>query len=206
MKPSLASRSITRGRVNASARKIDVGVLVLGPRAITHSQKANGLVCGLSTRKIRHAVRRSSSGRRPQRLPQSRASPRSRSRRVDVLVLLGRVLGVLDRAVGPVAEPLRVLGDPRVVGRALEREVERDLEAVLAAVVDEGAKSSIVPSSGWTAVWPPSGRRSPRGCRGRRAGVERVVRPLRYVVPIGMDRRQVEDVEAHVGDVGQLAW
>ena len=52
--------------------------------------------------------------------------------RVDVLVLLRRVLGVLDRAVGSVGEPRRVLGDPRVVGRALERDVERQLDAAVA--------------------------------------------------------------------------
>jgi hypothetical protein len=36
--------------------------------------------------------------------------------RVDVLVLLRRVLGVLDRAVRPDREPVGVLGDPGVVG------------------------------------------------------------------------------------------
>jgi hypothetical protein len=35
---------------------------------------------------------------------------------VDVLVALGRVLGVLQRAVGAVVEPLGVLAQPRVVG------------------------------------------------------------------------------------------
>src|SRR5207248_4413472 len=49
--------------------------------------------------------------------------------RVDILVLLRRVLRVFDRSVGPMAEPLRVLGDPRMVGRALPREIEGDLEA-----------------------------------------------------------------------------
>src|SRR5262249_22048752 len=39
---------------------------------------------------------------------------------VDVLVLLGWVLGVLDGAVGPGAEPLRVLAHVGVVGRDLE--------------------------------------------------------------------------------------
>jgi len=34
---------------------------------------------------------------------------------VDVLILLGGILGVLDGAVGTVEEPVGVLGDPRVV-------------------------------------------------------------------------------------------
>ncbi len=51
VKPSLASRCITFGRVNASARKITSGCARFSS-AIAHSQNGNGLVCGLSTRKI----------------------------------------------------------------------------------------------------------------------------------------------------------
>lgn len=43
---------IIAGRVNASARKITSGSVPL-ISAITFSQKITGLVCGLSTRKIR---------------------------------------------------------------------------------------------------------------------------------------------------------
>src|SRR5262249_33471385 len=49
-KPSFARRCITRGRVNASARKIVFGY-TRRISAIIHSQNAKGLVCGLSTRK-----------------------------------------------------------------------------------------------------------------------------------------------------------
>src|SRR5687768_2972436 len=52
VKPSLARRYITLGRVNASDRKITSGHWLLIPE-ISHSQKGNGLVWGLSTRKIR---------------------------------------------------------------------------------------------------------------------------------------------------------
>ncbi len=51
-KPILARRCITFGRVNASARKITSG-WSRRTSAIIHSQKANGLVWGLSTRKMR---------------------------------------------------------------------------------------------------------------------------------------------------------
>src|SRR3954463_10760666 len=51
-KPALASRYITFGRVNASARKRTSGYS-RQISLITHSQNANGFVCGLSTRKIR---------------------------------------------------------------------------------------------------------------------------------------------------------
>src|SRR5205814_3600416 len=47
----------------------------------------------------------------------------------DVLVALGRILGSLDGAVGSPLEPLRVLADVRMVGRALEGDVERHLHA-----------------------------------------------------------------------------
>ena len=49
--------------------------------------------------------------------------------RVDVLILLRRVLRVFDRAVRPVPEPLGVLPHPRMIGRALPRQIERDFEA-----------------------------------------------------------------------------
>jgi hypothetical protein len=51
VKPSFARRCITRGRVNASERKITFG-FSRRISAITHSQNTKGLVCGLSTRKI----------------------------------------------------------------------------------------------------------------------------------------------------------
>src|SRR6266852_6006893 len=50
-KPSLARRYMTRGRVKASERKITRGNSAR-ISAISHSQNAKGLVCGLSTRKI----------------------------------------------------------------------------------------------------------------------------------------------------------
>src|SRR4026209_963362 len=51
LNPTLASRYITFGRVNASARNSASGWAPFSsPRA--HSQNGNALVCGLSTRKI----------------------------------------------------------------------------------------------------------------------------------------------------------
>src|SRR5205814_674353 len=49
--------------------------------------------------------------------------------RIDVLVLLRRVLGVLHAAVGPPAEPARMLLDVGVVGRALEGDVEGEIDS-----------------------------------------------------------------------------
>ncbi len=73
----------------------------------------------------------------------------------DVLVALGRILGVPDGAVGPPVEPLGVLLDPRMIGRALDGEVERDLEPVVSCGFDAGGRSPpIVPSSGCDGVVP----------------------------------------------------
>src|SRR6185436_13321672 len=47
---------------------------------------------------------------------------------IDVLVLLRRVLGELERPVRPLAEPLRVRADVRMIGRALQRDIERDVD------------------------------------------------------------------------------
>ncbi len=51
VKPNLARRCITFGRVKASARNSTSGCRRCTSPMI-HSQKAKGLVCGLSTRKI----------------------------------------------------------------------------------------------------------------------------------------------------------
>ncbi len=51
LKPSFARRSITLGRVKASARKIVDGCSAR-IEAMHHSQNGKAFVCGLSTRKI----------------------------------------------------------------------------------------------------------------------------------------------------------
>src|SRR5438105_13166036 len=61
-----------------------------------------------------------------QLLPQPAPVAGLKVERVDVLVFFGRVLGILDGAIGPLLEPLRVLAHIRMVGRALERDVQRN--------------------------------------------------------------------------------
>src|SRR6185436_1821988 len=61
-----------------------------------------------------------------QLVPQDAPRLRLEIERVDVLVLLRRVLRILDAAVRPVPEPFRMLGHVRMVGRALKGNVERD--------------------------------------------------------------------------------
>ena len=120
--------------------------------------------------------------------------------RVDVLVLLGRVLGVGDRAVGPGGEPLRVRLHPRVVGSRLEGEVERHLEAELAGPGDERVevleRAEVGVDRVVAAVLGPD-RPGRAGVVG--SGGQRVVRALAVHLADRVDRRQVDHVEAHLG-------
>ena len=52
--------------------------------------------------------------------------------RINVFVFFRRVLRVFDRAVGPFVEPLRMLLDVRMIGRAIDREIEGDFHSAFA--------------------------------------------------------------------------
>ncbi len=196
---------ITAARVNASARKTTSRSRAW-TSSISHSQNANGLVCGLSTRKTRTPRSTQYSTTSQQRVPQPAPVLAVEVDVVDVLVALGRVLGVLERAVRAVVEPLRVLAQPGMVGRALDREVERDVDPVLrrprrsALEVLERAELRVD-----RVVAAARRRRSPRVSPGRRARrCSALLRPLRLVQADRVDRRQVEDVEAELGEPREL--
>ena len=68
------------------------------------------------------------------------------------------------------------------------------------ALATNASKSSMVPRSGWTASCPPSLEPMAQGLPGSSGpGVERVVRALAVDLADRVDRRQVDDVEAHLG-------
>ena len=124
---------------------------------------------------------------------------------VDVLVALGRVLGVLQRAVRAAVEPLGMLVQPRVVGRALDREVERDVNLVLLGglrEVFEVLDGSEVAVDGIVTAGLVADR--PRGARVVWSGDERVVPALAVGQADRVDRRQVQDVEAELGEPREL--
>jgi hypothetical protein len=125
---------------------------------------------------------------------------------VDVLVLLGRVLGVLERAVGAAVEPLRVLGQPRVVGAALDGEVQGDLDAVVARAVAQVAEVLLGAEVGVDRVVAAEVMVADRPRRAGvvRAGLERVVAALAVLDADRVDRGQVEDVEPELGEARQL--
>ena len=124
--------------------------------------------------------------------------------RVDVLILLRWVLGEGDRAVGQGGEPLGVGADPRMVGRALQGQVECHLEAELAGSRDEVGKALDVPQIGVDRVVTTGSRTDrPRGSGVVRAGIQKVVWPLSIAASDRMNRRQVHHVESHGRDLGQ---
>ena len=123
---------------------------------------------------------------------------------VDVLVLLGRVLRVLDGPVGPRVEPFRVLAHPRVIRRALDREVERDLHPEALRGLHEATevleRAELRMHRGVAALGAADG---PGAARIAGAGRQRVVRALARGAADRMDGRQVDDIEAHAPDRGE---
>src|SRR5436190_23484399 len=59
---------------------------------------------------------------------------------VDVLIFLGRIFRVLHSAVGPMPKPLRVLFHIRMIGGALKRDIECDLNSSLGRRGDKGTE------------------------------------------------------------------
>jgi hypothetical protein len=79
-----------------------------------------------------------------------------------------------------------VLLEPRVVRGALDREVEREVDAVLAAGRHERVEVRLGPSSGWIVVWPPSGEPIAHGEPGSPVpAATALLRPLRFLTPMG---------------------
>ena len=101
-------------------------------------------------------------------------------------------------------EPLGVLAQPRMVGRALDREVERDVHSEL--VRGRGELSHILERSKLgmhRVVAARLGSDRPRRSRIAGGGRERVVPALAIGEADGMDRRQVDDVEADGSELGK---
>ena len=122
--------------------------------------------------------------------------------RVDVLVLLRRILGVRDGAVDAGGEPLGMLGDPGVVRGRLQREVQRDLEAQVLGLGDEAVEGVPVAEVGVQGVVSAGGvADGPGRARVLGGGVQGVVLALLERVADRVDRREVDDVEAHGRDL-----
>src|SRR6185503_15480233 len=138
----------------------------------------------------------------PQRAPLGSA----KVDRVDVLIFLRRILGELHAAVGPAREPERMLAHVWMVGRALERDVESDLEAEplgFAAEAHEVLERAELLVDALVPAVESTDRPWRAGIVG--TGLERVVAAFAITGADRMDWRQVHDVEAHRRDIGQAA-
>ncbi len=92
-----------------------------------------------------------------------------------------------------------------MVGRALDGEVERDLQAVLAGRFDQSGEVVEVAELRVDGVVAAFGRPDRIGAAGIVGGGRQLLfRPLRLVRPIGWIGREIEHVEAEVADIGQL--
>src|SRR5262249_33128146 len=119
--------------------------------------------------------------------------------RIDVLVFLGRVLGVLHAPVGAVTEPLGVLAHVRMGWGALKRDVERDFDSAAAGGTHEPAKilcRSELRGYGLVAAFLGADRPRAAGVAGtRRRGVVRALAPRDAD---RMDGRKVQHVETQL--------
>ena len=185
-KPTLPRVCIIAGRVNASARKSTSGWRAVDVRdqPLPEPHRLGVRVVDPEHRDavVDPAAGRpgSTSGGQPLRVVVE-------VQRVDVLVLLRRVLGVGDRAVGAGGEPLRVLAGPRVVGRALQRQVERHLQAAVRGRRRRTRRSPRwCPGRGGSRRGRPRRSRSPTASPGRPGRGSRVLfGPLRLTRPTG---------------------
>ena len=126
---------------------------------------------------------------------------------VDVLVLFGWVFGVLDGAVGAGFEPDLVIVDVGVVGGGLEGDVHGDEEAQAFGLFDEAAEVLKSAEGGEdrfvAALQRPDGPGA-AFISGLMLGI--VVWPLAELAANGVDGGHVDDVEAHLLDVGEARF
>jgi len=122
--------------------------------------------------------------------------------RQDVLVLLRGVLGILHRPIRALAKPLGPLRHVGVVRRALERQVEGHLDALRLGLAEETTEVLEAPELRVNRLVAPSVRADgPRAAMISRGSDRIVVLALPVCEPDRVDGRQVDHVEAHLGDV-----
>src|ERR1035441_8031340 len=125
-------------------------------------------------------------------------------KRVNVLILFRRILSILNRAIGPLLEPVLMLLHIWVVRRRLKRNVERNrkiqphgLGNEALEVVDRSKirMNLLVPT-----IIRPNG---PRAAKIALYRLWRIIAPLPKFPPDRMNRRQIHDVEAQFSHIVQ---
>ena len=122
----------------------------------------------------------------------------------DILIFLRRILCVFDGAVRPPVEPFGMVLDPRMVGRGVKGDVEGDFQAVPLGGVHHPPEVVHRSQFGMDRLVAPVLRADRVGAAdivlARR---QRVVAALAVGLADGVDRREIQDVEAHFLDVRQ---
>ena len=118
--------------------------------------------------------------------------------RVDVLILLRWIFRIADRSVGPLIKPIRMILHVRVIGRAIEGKVERDLQSTEFGLFDQPQEIPFGSKGGFN-VTVTASRATNRPGRADivRSGREGVVLSFARGDADGMDRREVNHIEAH---------
>ena len=127
--------------------------------------------------------------------------------RIDVLILLGRILRVGDGAVGQCGEPFRCSDDHGWSGAHCSARSSATSRSSSRARLTKYAKSSAVPSFRWIASWPPSAEpMAHREPTSSGPAIRCCWVPCDWPHRWGVDGRQVHHVETHSGDAWQVVY
>jgi len=124
--------------------------------------------------------------------------------RINVLVLLRRILGILNRAVRPIAKPIRMFLHIGMVGGTLKGNVQGDLDPPLAGCVNQPSEIVERAKLRVNGFVPALLRTdSPRAAHVVHLSLGSVVLSFSECLADGMNRRQIQHIKSHFGNVRQ---
>ena len=119
--------------------------------------------------------------------------------RINILVLLRRILRIRDRAVRLRREEIPMLYRPRVIRCRLQRQINRNLQPQLLRILQQGLKIINRPQLWVHGIMPTLGRtHSPRGSHIIRLRHERVILPLPVHLTDRVNRREIHRIKPHL--------
>src|SRR5215471_6169109 len=125
-------------------------------------------------------------------------------KRINILIFLGRIFGVLHGAIRAPLEPFRVLLHIRMIGSTLEGNVESYLYAMLLSCGEQAPEIVQGPELGMDSRMPANGRSDGPGTAWIvGSGHGGIVLALAVDLANRMNGRKIEDIKTHVRQVGQ---
>src|SRR5215467_3093256 len=137
-------------------------------------------------------------------MPQFSPLARLKLQRENILIFFRRVLGILHRPVRPDTEPFAVLFHVGVIRRALKSNIDGDLDPIGSCLLHESPKvlqGSQLMLDRFMSSLQSADR--PRAARISGAAGGSIVLSLPVGLSDGMNRRKIQDIEAHRGNVGE---